>query len=105
MTSKDLIYRQQAIEAVKRLSLGEKDATRLAMRIGDYLERLPSVQPERKKGCGWCSSPFRIEYYWIDREGNTASFQDEECHVVATGIANFCPNCGADMRQKEGNDD
>ena len=46
MTSKDLIYRQQAIDAVKRLSLGEKDATRLAMRIGDYLERLPSAQPE-----------------------------------------------------------
>ena len=41
----DLISRQAAIDAVKRLSLGETDAMRLAMRIGDYLERLPSAQP------------------------------------------------------------
>ena len=40
----DLISRQAAIDAVKKLSLGETDATRLAMRIGDYLERLPPVQ-------------------------------------------------------------
>ena len=37
-----------AIDAVKRLSLGETDAMRLAMRIGDYLERLPSAQPEQR---------------------------------------------------------
>lgn len=42
----DLIDRQAAIDAVNRLSLGETDATRLAMRIGEYLERLPSAQPE-----------------------------------------------------------
>ena len=42
----DTISRQATIDAVKRLSLGETDATRLAMRIRDYLERLPSAQPE-----------------------------------------------------------
>ena len=42
----DLISRATAIDAVKRLSLGETDATRLAMRTGDYLERLPPAQPE-----------------------------------------------------------
>ena len=42
----DLISRRAAIDAVKRLSLGETDATRLAMRTGDYLERLPPAQPE-----------------------------------------------------------
>ena len=40
----DFISRRAAIDAVKKLSLGETDATRLAMRIGDYLERLPPVQ-------------------------------------------------------------
>ena len=60
----------------------------------------PTIEPERKKGkCVWCDSPFRIEYYWIDREGCTASFQDEERHVVATGIARFCPNCGRDLTE------
>ena len=43
----DSISREVVIGAVKRLSLGETDATRLAMRIGDYLERLPPAQPER----------------------------------------------------------
>lgn len=43
----DPISRQAAIDAVMRLSLGETDATRLAMRLCDYLERLPSAQPER----------------------------------------------------------
>ena len=49
----DLISRATAIDAVKRLSLGETDATRLAMRIGDYLERMPPAQPEivRCKDC------------------------------------------------------
>ena len=60
----------------------------------------PTIEQERKKGkCVWCDSPFRIEYYWIDREGCTASFQDEERHVVATGIARFCPNCGRDLTE------
>lgn len=43
----DVIERQAAIDAVKRLSLGETDATRLAMRIGDYLERLPAANVAR----------------------------------------------------------
>ena len=42
----NLISRQAAIDAVKRLSLGETDAVRLAMRIGYYLERLQSAQQE-----------------------------------------------------------
>ena len=43
----DSINRQAAIDAVKRLSLGETDAVRLALRSCAYLERLPSAQPER----------------------------------------------------------
>ena len=42
----DSISRQAAIDAVNRLSLGETDAVRLAMRIADYLIRMPSAQPE-----------------------------------------------------------
>ena len=69
------------------------------------LEKIIDAQPtieERKKGeCVWCDSPYRIEYYWIDREGCTASFQDEERHMVATGIAKFCPNCGRELRGEQ----
>ena len=57
-----------------------------------------SVHAEPKiKRCVWCDSPYRIEYYWIDRHGNTASYQDEDRHIVATGIAQYCPNCGRKM--------
>ena len=71
--------------------------------IRKHIDDAPTIESERKKGkCIWCDSPYRIEYYWIDREGCTASFADEEGHVVATGIAKFCPNCGADMRGGRG---
>lgn len=43
----DLINRQAAIDALDRFSLGETDAVKLAFRMGDYLKRLPSAQPER----------------------------------------------------------
>ena len=51
--------------------------------------------------CVWCDSSYRIEYYWIDRDGNTASFQDENRHIIATGVAKYCPNCGAKMESEE----
>ena len=47
----DPIERQAAIDAVNRLSLGETDAVRLAMRIADYLIRMPSAQPEQWIPC------------------------------------------------------
>ena len=56
----DIISRQAAIDAVKRLSLGETDAVRLAMRTEYYLERLSSAQPEQR----WipCSERLPEEY-------------------------------------------
>ena len=58
-------------------------------------------RPTKPNKCIWCDSPYRIEYYWIDRDGNTASFQDEDRHLVATGIAKYCPNCGRKFEDSE----
>jgi hypothetical protein len=68
----------------------------------DGLKHLPPVTPKQRTGkCVWCERlkerNLRIEYYWIDEEGCTASFS--EPHIVATGIAKFCPNCGAKMTE------
>jgi len=98
----DLISRQQAIDAVKKLSLGEADATRLAMRIGYYLERLTSAEPERKGK-------------WIEMGTNkdgTHSIRCSKCgggyktrgharSIATKAKYKFCPNCGADMRGEQ----
>ena len=56
--------------------------------------------------CKWCENiedrHLRIEYYWIDDEGNTASFSQP--HHIATGIANYCPNCGRKLKDQEESD-
>ena len=107
----DCISREQAIDAVKRLSLGETDATRLAMRIEDYLERLPSAQPKHGK--------------WIEDKGQQTLMKNfiergevwRVCSVCGAGHMighryaidkayhdrhhNFCPNCGAKMEVTE----
>lgn len=75
---------------------------------------LPSVMPKqmaidaigRDKGrCNWCSNiskrHFRIEYYWIDDDGNAASFNTKNGREVATGIAKFCPSCGRKLNIAE----
>lgn len=92
----DLISRQVAIDAVKRISLGETDAARLAMRIEDYLIRLSSTQPERKKGkwehlggdewcCNQCGNVIYTEGHWEHPLSN-----DRKMY--------HCNICGADMR-------
>lgn len=100
----DCISRQAALDT---FGLSEKSRkyggdhsgydTIMLYEVQDALEALPSVAPQEPKTgrCVWCSSPYRIEYRWIDREGYTASYQDEDRHIVATGIAKYCPNCGA----------
>lgn len=103
----DLIRRQAAVDALRTCY----DTETVTMDNGDEyinygdavgeIEQLPPAEPEKRTGkCMWCERlkerNLKIEYYWIDEEGCTASFS--EPHIVATGIAKFCPNCGADMR-------
>jgi len=100
----DLISRQAAISALGEepevwmddddYTLGQRNQWRYDVTV---LKALPSVQPERKKG------------RWIKVSGKTA-INCSACHHCSWSLSfedtvrrfNFCPNCGADMRQKEG---
>ena len=62
----------------------------------DDVRKLPSVTPSRRKG------------HWISREGGGqvlpfwGKYQCSECGAVRKNrlfMENFCPNCGADMRE------
>ena len=101
----ELISRDAAIEAIAE-QIGRMHDTPKEAWLGAgkmWLEKVPSVQTETKR-CEWCNSKYRIEYYQIDEEGNTASFQDKDRHLVATGIAKYCSCCGSRMESEAANE-
>ena len=60
--------------------------------VKDSIEDLPSAEPERTKG-KWITSPDNTG--WIVYECSICGL-----HRGTDGY-NFCPNCGADMREEE----
>ena len=94
----DLISRQAAIDALRVAYWDDKiqsakDDPCIVDAMTDWAIRqvkaLPSAQPERKKG-KWILKPniYGVAY---------CSECDYELH---TNNTNFCPNCGADMRDE-----
>ena len=94
----DLIDRQAAIDALHMHLMYRMGTDSNKKRLDDWINSLPSAQPERKKGS------------WNVIQGNIVVCS--ECGMLApksmTGCllnrhlepnrTNFCPNCGADMR-------
>ena len=89
----DLISRQDTLDAIQKRA-DEIDSVYSAFWEGlkiaqDIVEKVPSAEPERKKG------------YWIvkDEDWRKQLEWDEcsECGFATTKQYNFCPNCGADM--------
>lgn len=76
--------------------------------LAEWLKELKAYKANREGYCNWCSNlkdrHLRIEYYWIDDEGNTASYVGKT-NQVATGIARFCPCCGRFIERKVNADD
>ncbi len=107
----DLISRQEAIDALWKALYSYEDKTEKQfieskdLDVRDWMLHrnfvqnmsdidrktildLPPVQPERKKG------------KWISHPG---SLRCSSCGVlrIGGGKSNFCPNCGADMREEK----
>ena len=100
----DTIYRQAAISALgeePEVWMDDDDYTLGQRNQWQYdvtaLKAVPSTQPERKKG------------RWINRSLNVLypEWERYTCSVCGkhSDSYDYCPNCGADMRQKEGSDD
>lgn len=84
----DCVSRRAAMIVIENSGLDD-DSKDTVVRV---LEQLPSAQPQRKKG------------KWIRKISvvDCATFVGDECsqcgYFKSMGQANFCPNCGADMR-------
>lgn len=90
----DLISRQAAIDEIDKLS--DEPIGYLEAAI-DTLADLPSAQPERKTG-QWIKAIDELGEAWSCSECMTEYTVDEMNAFLEW--ANYCPNCGADMRER-----
>lgn len=60
-------------------------------------EKLPTIEPEWKRGKWIKAKNWGIRCYQCDQCGNYLDFDGVN---AGRGDANFCPNCGADMREE-----
>ena len=107
----DLISRKAAIDAAA-LSAAEWDGMYVQdinERIRKALEQLPPVQPERKKG-KWKFEKMKhiingeVRDAIICSECDSGYFRYDISDNTVQNIPNFCPNCGADMREERDGD-
>lgn len=82
----DLIDRQAAIDAIR---IFYADECALVDSIEEQLEKLPSAQPQH------------IEGRWIDT-GRCLRWECSNCGRRDHHIYNYCPDCGARMRNNKG---
>ena len=106
MKKKDLISRQDAIDALGEKPVGDTDWDLGCRNQWEWdteiLRTLPSAEPERKKG-EWLEKDV-----FTSTKGRIKEWQSAKCSVCGKyhttpylyyfGNYNFCPNCGAEMR-------
>lgn len=90
----DCVSREAVLNILPKYRLEES-------KIAEETKALPSITPERPKG-EWISAKvgklFPSNDYKCSKCGNILDFDGVN---VGRGDANFCPNCGADMRGKQ----
>jgi rubrerythrin len=92
----DLISRQAAIDALdKRFDNIPMEQTTEILQLRRDLRQLPSAQPKRGK---WIHHP---EIGWGETWLCDQCGEKTTSTVMGKPRANFCPNCGADMRGEQ----
>ena len=91
VTDSDTISRAKAIEALdKRFDSIPMEQTSEILMLRKDLRDLPPAQPERIKG------------HWVNGRCDKCNEHAPFWAMASTyHESNFCPNCGADMRQRE----
>lgn len=101
----DIIERNAAKEKLKavckKYNIGYDETDRFkggssAYELGHLFDDLPSIQPEQPKG-HWRQEIKRDD--WNDYEEEY--YHCSECGTTCEERYNFCPYCGADMRNKQ----
>lgn len=87
----DLISRQAAInvaDGADYTGLSVEDVKKVTDEVVKGLKKLPSAQPEMKRG----------KWIWVD------GVRCSNCNhkLQTTGLPSFCPNCGAEMEANDG---
>ena len=92
--AKTMSYSEAVYNALQGRAVPYKKATKI--KLDELIRKARKL--DNPKDCIYCKeieqNHLRFECYWIDEDGNTASFQDKEKHIVATMIAEYCPMCG-----------
>ena len=87
----DLISRQEAIDALHMHLMYRMGTDSNKKRLDDWINNLPSAQPERKMGKWIYNSPVTMK---CDQCGFV--IKDWDWHRFK-----FCPNCDCDMRGEQ----
>lgn len=61
------------------------------------LDKIPTIEPERK---GKWIHENTLKYFFCSECGEP-SLTDDDRYIYSMDFPNFCPNCGADMREGE----
>ena len=100
----DSISRQAAIDALRTCYDTEVITYTNGKEYIDYdqaldlMENLPSVQPKRKKG-EWIGND-GLKQFFCNQCGEPSLTYDD-VYIYSMDFTNFCPHCGADMREGE----
>ena len=95
---KDTISRQAAIDALDKLSESTYEVNYGVVDCDDAINAIAALPPTEPKKGKWIKVGRWGRVYKCNRCGNLLDFDGVN---AGRGSTNFCPNCGADMREGE----